>query len=146
MSEYEEYQNAEKQSIKRTLDLLSKGLLRELKEELDYAGMATYLHNLYGRVENILKHTLKHCGVRIALSESWHKELLKVAVNYGIVSEPLGEQLREYLKFRHFFIHGYGFMLEPELLMPLANKAKIVFQQFLEEIEKDEIGRRCVRH
>lgn len=133
--EYKEYQIAEKQAMERTLELLSKGLSREAKEELDYAGIATYLHNLYGGVENILKHTLKHCGIRITPSESWHKELLMAAVNHGIVSESLADQLRDYLKFRHFFIHGYGFMLEPELLMPLAEKAKSVFHQFLKEIK-----------
>lgn len=57
------------------------------------------------------------------------------AVTHGIVSKSLADQLRDYLKFRHFFIHGYGFMLEPELLMPLAEKAKHVFDQFFEEIE-----------
>ena len=135
MDEYEEYQNAEKQAMERTIELLSKGLSRESKEELDYAGIATYLHNLYSGVENVLKHILKHCGVRIAQSETWHKELLIAAVNQGIVSESLVDQLRDYMKFRHFFIHGYGFMLEPELLMPLAEKAKTFFHRFFEEIE-----------
>ncbi|MBU0600228.1 hypothetical protein KKB84_02610 [bacterium] len=135
MTEYEEYQTAEKQAMERTLELLSKGLSRESKEELDYAGIATYLHNLYGGVENILKHTLKNCGVRITPSETWHKELLIGAVKHRIVSESLADQLRDYLKFRHFFIHGYGFMLEPELLMPLAEKARLVFGQFFEEIK-----------
>ncbi|MFH0774341.1 MAG: hypothetical protein V2A53_02430 [bacterium] len=135
MGEYEEYQLAEKQSMERTIELLSKGLLRELKEELDYAGISTYLHNLYGGVENILKHILKHHGIHIALSDSWHKELLMAAINQGIVSESLADQLRDYLRFRHFFIHGYGFMLEPELLIPLAEKAKPIFQQFFKEIE-----------
>lgn len=135
MGEYEEYQSAEKQAMERTLELLAKGLSRESKEELDYAGIATYLHNLYSGVENILKHILKRCGIRTAQSEAWHKELLMAAVNHGIVSEALADQLRNYLRFRHFFIHGYGFMLEPELLIPLAEKAKIVFSQFFEEIE-----------
>jgi len=44
MGEYEEYQSAEKQAMERTLELLAKGLSRESKEELDYAGIATYLH------------------------------------------------------------------------------------------------------
>ena len=98
-----------------------------------------YINNLYSGVENILKHILKRCGIRTAQSEAWHKELLMAAVNHGIVSEALADQLRNYLRFRHFFIHGYGFMLEPELLIPLAEKAKIVFSQFFEEIEKKEI-------
>lgn len=135
MGEYEEYQIAERQAMERTMELLSKGLSRESKEEIDYAGIATYLHNLYGGVENILKHILKHCGIRITPSDSWHKELLMSAINHGIVSKLLADQLRDYLKFRHFFIHGYGFMLESELLIPLAEKAKSVFYQFFKEIE-----------
>ncbi|MBU0700753.1 hypothetical protein KKE26_05620 [bacterium] len=55
MEEYEEYPRAEKQAMERTMELLSKGLSREPKEELDYAGIAAYLHNLYSGVENILK-------------------------------------------------------------------------------------------
>ena len=135
MGEYEEYQLAERQAMERTIELLSKGLLRESKEELDYIGIAAYLHNLYGGVENILKHILRHCGIRIAPSDSWHKQLLMAAINQGIVSESLADQLRDYLKFRHFFIHGYGFMLESELLIPLAEKAEVVFRQFFKEIE-----------
>ncbi|MEK9149977.1 MAG: hypothetical protein AAB267_08040 [Candidatus Desantisbacteria bacterium] len=135
MGEYEEYQLAEREAMERTIKLLSKGLLRESKEELDYAGISTYLHNLYGGAENILKHILKHCGIRIALSDGWHKELLMVAINQGIVSESLADKLRAYLRFRHFFIHGYGFMLESELLIPLAEKAEAVFRQFFKEIE-----------
>ncbi|MBU0701311.1 hypothetical protein KKE26_08495 [bacterium] len=134
MEEYEEYHRAEKQAMERTMELLSKGLSREPKEELDYAGIAAYLHNLYSGVENILKHTLKHSGIRIAQSETWHKELLMAAVTQGIISELLVEQLKSYLKFRHFFIHGYGFMLDAELLIPLAEKANHVFCQFFKEL------------
>lgn len=136
MDKYEEFHVAEKEAMERTLKLLAKGLLRESKEELDYAGIATYLHNLYAGAENILKHTLKHRGIRIALSETWHKELLISAMTHGIISEPLAEQLRDYLKFRHFFIHGYGFRLESKLLVPLAEKAESVFCQFFKEVEK----------
>ncbi|MDI6780673.1 MAG: DUF86 domain-containing protein [bacterium] len=135
MGEHEEYYKAEKQAMERTMELLTKGLSREPKEELDYAGIATYLHNLYSGVENILKHVLKHSRIRIVQSETWHRELLMAAVSHGIISELLTEQLRGYLKFRHFFIHGYGFMLDAELLIPLAEKANHVFASFLKEIQ-----------
>lgn len=134
MGKYEEYQTSEKESMEQTLELLARGLSREKKEELDYAGIATYLHNLYSGVENILKHILKHRGIQVTFAEGWHKELLKDAVSQDIVSESLADQLREYLRFRHFFIHGYGFMLKPELLTPLAERAEAVMHQFLEEI------------
>lgn len=81
---------------------------------------ATFLHNIYNGIENILKQVLKAKKIRVPKSEIWHKKLLDLAVSHGIISEQLSDELREYLAFRHFFVHGYGFMLEETYLEELA--------------------------
>jgi hypothetical protein len=37
---------------------------------------------------------------------------------------------KEYLGFRHFFVHAYGILLKPEKLSPLANNATKLWQAF----------------
>jgi len=53
-----------------------------------------------------------------------------------ILPETLADKLREYLAFRHFFIHGYGFMLEAVPLEELAKNIPGIWSEFLVEIEK----------
>lgn len=98
--------------------------------------MATFLHNIYNGIENILNQMLKAKGVRVARSETWHKDVLEAAVHHSIVSESLADRLYEYLTFRHFFIHGYGFMLDDAQLRPLADDIGGIWEQFVGAIER----------
>ncbi|MCZ7402301.1 MAG: hypothetical protein O8C61_08775 [Candidatus Methanoperedens sp.] len=53
-----------------------------------------------------------------------------------IESEELSDQHYEYLTFRHFFVHAYGFMLDEAHLEVLANNIPDTWMQFTKEIEK----------
>jgi len=47
----------------------------------------------------------------------------------------MADELREYLAFRHFFVHGYGFfMLGEASLEQLTNNIPDIWLQFLSEI------------
>jgi uncharacterized protein YutE (UPF0331/DUF86 family) len=65
---------------------------------------------------------------------------LNFSVSLGIISERLSDELYEYLTFRHFFVHAYGFSLEESPLEELANNIPKIWLQFVEEIENFSKG------
>ncbi len=110
-------------------------MARKEKSVVELAAIGTFLHNIYNGIENILKQILKAKELEIPSSDSWHKDMLNLAASLGIVSERLSDNLYEYLTFRHFFVHAYGFMLNEAHLEDLANTIPEIWSQFLSEIE-----------
>jgi uncharacterized protein YutE (UPF0331/DUF86 family) len=135
MDELWEEIETEKQLIEKTLAELEKGLQRSERSYLVLAGMAALVHNIYTGIENIIKRTLVAKGkTPDQRSPFWHQDLLDTAKDEKIISEELAATLREYLGFRHFFVHAYGVLLKPEKLSPLANNAAKLWQAFYSEI------------
>ena len=131
---YREVQ-AEKEHILATLQALKEALERKEKTVVELAAIATFLQNAYNGIEDILKRVLKYQGISVSLSESWHKDLLGLSVDRQIISSELSRRLDEYRAFRHFFIHGYGIMLDEEKLMPLAENLPDLWKDFESELE-----------
>jgi uncharacterized protein YutE (UPF0331/DUF86 family) len=127
---------AEKENVEIALGNLKDAMARNEKTVIELAAIATFLHNIYNGIENILKQILKAKGIEIPESATWHKELLNLSVSQGIISEKLSDQLYEYLTFRHFFVHAYGFMLDEAHLEVLANNIPKIWLQLTKEIEK----------
>ena len=128
---------AEKENVEKALDNLKDTMRRKKRSTIELAAIATFLHNTYNGIENILKQVLKAKGTEIPKSDTSHKDLLDLSVSNGIISEQLSDQLYEYLTFRHFFIHAYGFMLEETQLEDLANNIQGVWLKFLSAIQGD---------
>ena len=122
-------------SIEKTLSHLKVVLETENRSAAEIAGIAVFIHNFYNGVENILKQILKFNDIRIGSSEGWHKELLEVSLSKGIISKKLIDPLYEYLTFRHFFVHSYGFKLDEARLLKLANNIPQVWVDFLSAIK-----------
>jgi len=98
--------------------------------------MAAFIHNIYDGIENSIKRMLSAKGHSLNMrSPAWHQELLGAAVEYEIISEDLRLILKDYLGFRHVFVHACGVLLEAERLLPLASQVQDVWQAFLTEIE-----------
>jgi uncharacterized protein YutE (UPF0331/DUF86 family) len=55
-------------------------------------------------------------------------------MKHGIISENMYSELKRYLGFRHFFVHGYGTMIIEEKLIPLAERLPSVWSKFDLEI------------
>jgi len=127
---------AEKENVEKALYHLRDAAARKDKSTIELAAIGTFLHNIYNGIENILKQILRANGTTIPRSQTWHKELLDRSVSTGIIPEALSDELYEYLTFRHFFVHAYGFMLEDTHLASLTSDIPGVWAQFLSAIEK----------
>lgn len=127
---------AEKELILTTLQALEKVMERKKRTIVELAAIATFIHNVYSGMENILKRVLKFRGVIISPSETWHKDMLDSSVASRIISYELSRKLDEYLAFRHFFVHGYGVMLDEEKLIPLAKNLPALWKDFELELKK----------
>ncbi|MCK4642723.1 hypothetical protein KAU32_03705 [bacterium] len=125
----------DKEYILATLDALRTTLEREEKTVVELAALATFLQNAYNGIENILKRVLNHKKITISTSESWHKDLLDLSVNHQVITPELSKRLDEYLAFRHFFVHGYGIMLDKEKLLPLADNLPDLWKEFEAELK-----------
>ena len=117
-----EYCEAEFENINAvTSELFS--IIKTEKTEYSIAELAaigTFIHNCYNGIENILKRVLLAGKIKVKDTPTWHKDLLKTSLDMGVISYELYVSLSDYLSFRHFFIHGYGFSLRWEELKPLV--------------------------
>jgi uncharacterized protein YutE (UPF0331/DUF86 family) len=127
---------AEKENVEAALANLKVAMARKERSTIELAAIATFLHNIYNGIENILKQILKTKGTQIPRTETSHKDLLDLSVSIGIIPEKLSDELYEYLTFRHFFIHAYGFMLEEANLDDLARDIPKVWSRFLSALER----------
>ena len=134
MASLEDKIEAEYENINRLiLELPPKERLPFL-EFLELAGVATILHNFYNGIENILKLILIEKNIPLPNGSSWHKDLLELAEEKGIISKSTRERVGEYLSFRHFFSHAYALDLYAERLEPLVKNIKQVYSYFKNDI------------
>ena len=114
--------------IEKSSVLLQKCILQEPDFiELNAAG--AILHSYYNGLENIFLLIRKNIDKTVLSSERWHSELLKSMFAATEVRRPLFEkklydQLVDYMGFRHFFRHTYGYHLRWDLIKPLLMNIK----------------------
>jgi len=128
---------AEVENVEVALRNLEETMGRNVKTVVELAAMGAFLHNVYNGIENILKQRLKIINIQIASGNNWHKELLNLAVMHAVISPDLSEALYEYLSFRHFFVHAYGFMLEEAPLESLVVNIPGIWAKFIFEIAQN---------
>lgn len=134
MADLREKVDAEMENITIVLDELERVKDKPNKTTLELAGIATYLHNFYIGIENILKQIVISKKITIPSKETWHSDLLTIATNKGIITEHTKKQLAKYLAFRHFFTHAYGFQLDEAKLKSLIDNVFEVYALFKNEI------------
>jgi uncharacterized protein YutE (UPF0331/DUF86 family) len=103
---------------------------------LELAGVAALLHNFYNGVENILKQIIVSQKINLHESQSWHKDLLEIAVKESIISNECKNILGQYLAFRHFFGHAYALDLYPDKMEPLVENSHNLYSLFKKDISK----------
>jgi len=136
MADYHENIEAEYEAIEKILSSLPPSATLPKISELELAGVAALLHNFYNGIENIIKQVFQAKNIPIPHGQSWHQELLLIAIRSNIVSQAIGEELKRFLAFRHFFSHAYALDLYPHKMEPLVADALSTFEKFKSDIEK----------
>jgi len=133
-----EYCEAEFENIDATLAELALIVKpdKAVYSTAELAAIATFLHNFYNGIENILKRMLALSKKKAKEGADWHRNLLKISVEADIISPDLCDTLAKYLSFRHFFIHGYGFTLKWEALQPLVINIDKTLKDFKSAVYK----------
>ena len=120
-ADYKTKIQAEAKLIQETLSLLDATLSRPRLEKPEWMAAAGFVFNVYAGVENVLKHACRARKIPLPRdSASTHRDLLDLVLSHGLLTADVRNRLDEYRAFRHFFVHGYGLMLDPKQLMPLA--------------------------
>ncbi len=125
----------ERDYIEETLDVLREAINRSEKTVVELSAIGASLHHCYNGMENILKRILKFHNISTPSSGSSHKDLLDIAIQEKLISEDISDKLDKFRGFRHFFVHGYGVLLNEEELQPLVDELPDVWVQFENEIQ-----------
>jgi predicted nucleotidyltransferase len=114
---------------------------------IELRAIASILHEFYNGVERIFERITVSLGEGILQGSYWHADLLaqmatpREPERPAVVDEPLRARLKEYLDFRHFFRHAYGYTLEwsqlrwkAELLSTTLTMLREQLQRFFEKL------------
>ena len=93
-------------------------------------GVATIVSNFYHGVENVLKQIFVFKKIRILSDERWHKRLLEVSLQEGIIQRETYDHLLKFLAFRHFYTHAYSIDVDPDKLSILVAALKSTLKEF----------------
>ena len=108
---------------------------------IEMSAAALVLHSFYNGLENILKLIIKFYDDKLPSDSKWHMELLEMAfvqnrTRKEIFRNELQGILEEYLKFRHFVRHSYGFQLEWERMEDLIKGIHDTWKMIKEDMNK----------
>jgi hypothetical protein len=84
---------------------------------VELRAVASLLHEFYNGVERIFERIAVALGEGVPQGGYWHQDLLtqmaavQTNLRAAVIDERLRARLQEYLKFRHFFRHAYGYSL-----------------------------------
>jgi len=123
--------------ITLTLDLLDDLLGREDWDPFQTIAAGTLLQNIYGGIENILRHQLMRRKACPPHAQDWHKQVLNAACVLGLVMPQQAEPLRKLLAYRHFHVHGYGHTLNAAQLRDLAESVLPAVKLYLAAMTGD---------
>jgi len=85
--------------------------------QFEMHGLAAYLHQFYTGVESIFQRIVIGLGEGLPQGAYWHAELLaqmaaeRPGGRPAVIDGPLYARLKDYMDFRHFFRHAYGYTL-----------------------------------
>jgi len=124
-------------SGKPLLDLCK---LRE-PDFVEASATGAFLQSFYNGIEGIVLLIFKSTGENIPNDLQWHKKLFEKAFEANdyrtaIFRRECKDRLIEYLSFRHFFRHSYGYELDWKRLKPLISTVEELWKILEEDMIK----------
>jgi len=117
--------------------------LCRLKEPdfIEASAAGSFLQSFYNGIENIILLIFKGIGEKIPNDLQWHKKLFEQAFESNekrsiLFRNDYKGRLVEYLSFRHFFRHSYGFEIDWKRLKPLINEVEELWKLLEKDINK----------
>ena len=117
--------------------------LCKLKEPdfVEASASGSFLQSFHNGIESIILLIFKGIGEKIPNDLQWHKKLFEMAFEstekrQTLFKNKYKEQLAEYLSFRHFFRHSYGFEIDWKRLKPLINDVEDLWKELEKDINK----------
>ena len=110
-----------------------------IPDYIEMSATALLLHSFYNGIENILILIFKHYDEELSKDNKWHMKLLdKTFISNEnrkqIFQIELQKTLEEYLRFRHYIRHAYGFQLEWTRMENLTDNINNVWQNVKENL------------
>jgi uncharacterized protein YutE (UPF0331/DUF86 family) len=100
------------------------------------AALASFVINIYGGIEKILKQILVFDKLDVKESPEWHEKVLKKSGEIGILPPELFQVLARYLAFRNFFIYSYVFNMKWEDLKAMVDPIDDLLSRFRSEVDE----------
>jgi hypothetical protein len=111
----------------------------KIPDFIEMSAAALLLHSFYNGIENTLILIFKNYDEELPNGTKWHSELLHRAFvsekNRGLIfQKELQESMEEYLRFRHFIRHAYGFQLEWSKMEKLVKQIEDMWKVLRENL------------
>ena len=108
---------------------------------VEASAAGSFLQSFYNGVESIILLIFKNIGENIPNDLHWHKKLLDETFISNekrtiLFRSEYKEKLFEYLSFRHYFRHSYGYEIDWKRLAPLINGIEETWKILENDINK----------
>ena len=102
----------------------------------EVAALASFVINIYGGIEKILKQILIFDKLDVKESPEWHEKVLKKSGEIGILPPELFQILSRYLSFRNYYIYSYIFNIKWEDLKAMVDPIDDLLTRFRSEVDE----------
>ena len=108
---------------------------------VEASAAGSFLQSFYNGIESIILLIFKNIGENIPSDLHWHKKLLDKTFVANekrtiLFRNEYKEKLFEYLSFRHYFRHSYGYEIDWKRLTPLINGIEEMWKTLEGDIKK----------
>lgn len=109
---------------------------------IEKTAAAAFLSQIYSGIEKILLRICKYNNIEIPSGSDWHITLFKKFCEPTednlplLIDSDLSKLLIPYRKFRHFFVHGYGILIDVNQIIPGLVNVEFVCKKFADAINK----------
>lgn len=135
MADFRHRIEAEFENIQKAISRLPQANDLPKLSILELAGVAALIHSFYNGIENILKQAILEKSKVLPQGETWHRDLIELALTEKVIGREVYDGLKQYLAFRHFFSHAYAFELDPERLVSLVASAPAFFKSLQRDVK-----------